>query len=381
MDRGLRMTDWKEYLAEIYVDPSHPGSFAGPTKLYEAVKADGKYNIGKYRIGKWLRDQDAYSLTKGVRRKFQRSRVIVEGIDSQWDVDLMDMKDLADDNDGFKYVLAAIDIFSRYAWCVPVRSKAGKDVADAFARLLAGPRRPNIVRTDKGREFNNKDVLSFLSERGIGHFNAENTEVKSNYVERLNKTLKHRLFRYFIERNTLRYVDVLDDVVHSYNHTIHSSLGRTPASVDTTNEHESRYEQYVLRQKRSTSRHTPKTRKRRRYALKLGQLVRLSHIRNVFDREYSQKWTGELFKVKRRFRRENLPVYELVDWSGEDVKGTFYEPELQAVNVKEDKLYSVEKVLKKRTRHKRRELLVRWLHWPKKYDSWIPEEDLHRYRP
>jgi len=315
-----------------------------------------------------------------VRRKFQRSRVIVEGLDSQWDVDLMDMKDLADDNDGFKYVLVAIDIFSRYAWCVPVRSKSGRDVADGFARLLSGPRRPNVIRTDKGKEFVNRTVTPFLSERDIRHFHAQNTEVKSNYVERLNKTLKHRLFRYFIGRNTLRYVNILEDVVHSYNHTVHSSLGRTPASVDKTNEQESRYEQYVLRQKRSDKTRTRTTSKPRRYALQLGQLVRLSHIRNVFDREYSQKWTGELFKVKRRFRRENLPVYELVDWSGEDVKGTFYEPELQAVRVDDDKLYSVDKVLKRRTRQKKRELLVRWLHWPKKYDSWIPEEDLRRYR-
>lgn len=71
------MTDWKRYLASIYFDPGHPGSFGGPSKLYEAVKVDGKYNIGKYRISKWLRDQDAYSLTKGVRRKFPRARVVV----------------------------------------------------------------------------------------------------------------------------------------------------------------------------------------------------------------------------------------------------------------------------------------------------------------
>ena len=105
------MSRWKEYLAPIYFAPSHPGSFGGPVKLFEAVKAEGKFKIGKYKIAKWLRDQDAYSLTKGVRRNFDRSRVIVEGLDSQWDVDLMDMKELAVQNDGYRYVLVAIDIF------------------------------------------------------------------------------------------------------------------------------------------------------------------------------------------------------------------------------------------------------------------------------
>ena len=126
------MIDWKQYLSSIYFEPSHTGSFTGPNKLYETVKAEGKFKIGKYKIAKWLRDQNAYSLTKGVRRKFNRSRVIVEGLDSQWDVDLMDMKDLADKNDGYKYVLVALDIFSRFAWCVSVRSKSAKDVLKGF---------------------------------------------------------------------------------------------------------------------------------------------------------------------------------------------------------------------------------------------------------
>lgn len=106
------MPNWKEYLASIYFAP---GSFASPGKLYKAVKDDGKFQIGQYRIAKWLRDQDAYSLTKNVRRRFNRSRVIVEGLDSQWDIDLMDMKDVASKKDGYQYVLVAIDIFSRYA--------------------------------------------------------------------------------------------------------------------------------------------------------------------------------------------------------------------------------------------------------------------------
>ena len=375
------MTDWKEYLASIYFDPKHPGSFAGPDKLYKTVKAEGKFKIGKYRISKWLRDQDAYSLTKGVIRKFSRSRVIVEGLDSQWDVDLMDMKDLASQNDGQRYVLVAIDIFSRFARCIPTKSKSAKDVKEAFEKLLIGPRHPKVIRKDLGKEFNNREVSRLLAERGIRHFSAQNTEIKANYVERLIKTLKHRVYRYFIKHKTQRYVNVLQDIVDSYNNTVHSSLGRTPASIDANNEQESRYEQYVLRQKRVSRRHKSiKSLKPRRYVFKLGQVVRVSHIRNVFDREYSQKWTGELFKVKGRFRREELPVYQIEDWSGDDVEGTFYEPELQAVNVDDNKEYYVEKILKKRTRYKRREVLVRWQYWPKKYDSWIPEVDLKNYR-
>ena len=107
--------------------------------------------------------------------------------------------------------------------------------------------------------------------------------------------------------------------------------------------------------------------------------MRISHVRGLFDREHSQKWTGELFKIHTRFRREGVPVYTLIDWDKECVEGTFYEPEIQAVNIDESTEYRIEKILNRRTKHKRKEVLVRWLHWPKKYDSGIPEEDVKDY--
>ena len=102
-------------------------------------------------------------------------------------------------------------------------------------------------------------------------------------------------------------------------------------------------------------------------------------VTGPIDREYSQKWTGELFKIDTRFRREGVPVYTILDWDGERVNGTFYEPELQPVTIDPTTEYQVEKILKRRVRNKRKEVLVRWLHWPKKYDSWIPEADVKHY--
>jgi len=202
------------------------------------------------------------------------------------------------------------------------------------------------------------DVSSFLNTEGIHHFSAQNTETKANYAERLIKTIKHRLYRYCIKYRTKRYVNVLPEITDSYNRTKHSNLGRTPASINSDNEHESRYEQYLIRQKQTRIKMKYKRKKKRPFALKRGQVVRITHVRNVFDQEYSQKWSGELFKIKRRFRREGLPVYGLEDWMGEDIEVTFYEPELQAVNVNDNTEYFVEKVLKKRKRIKKPEVLV-----------------------
>ena len=123
----------------------------------------------------------------------------------------------------------------------------------------------------------------------------------------------------------------------------------------------------------------PKKKVRKIYKFKINQTVRLSHVRSVFDREYSQKWTGEIFKIGTRFRREGVPVYTILDWDNERVEGTFYEPELQVVNVDLNTEYHIDKIVKRRVRNKRKEVLVSWLHWPKKYNSWIPEADVKDY--
>ena len=374
------MADWKNYLTSIYYDVKHPSSYAGPAKLHTTVSKEGKFKIGRRRIQQWLQDQEAYSMTRQARRKFPRSRVIVAGIDSQWDMDLMDMVNLGKHNDQNKYVLVAIDIFSRHVWCQPVQSKGSSDMTAAMKQMLSETRHPKTVRTDRGMEFRSKVFNTYLKEREIHHFYALNTETKANYVERVIKTLKHKLFRYLLKHNTKRYIDILQDVVYSYNHTIHRSIGRSPASVSDLNEGESRLQQYMIRTKTQPQTTTkPRKKTKQRYKYKEGQTVRISHVRSVFDREYSQKWTGELFKIRERFKREDVPVYTLKDWSGEDIEGSFYEAELQAVNTDEFTEYRVEKVLKKRSINKRKEVLVRWLHWPSKFDSWIAEGDLKHY--
>ena len=142
------------------------------------------------------------------------------------------------------------------------------------------------------------------------------------------------------------------------NYTVHGSLGDKPSAITKAKEGESRLQQYLF---------------------KIGQTVCISHVRSLSGREYSQKWTGELLKIHTRFRREGVSVYTLVDCDKERVEGTFYEPEIQAVNVDETTEFRIKKILKRRTKNKRKEVLVRWLHWPKKYDSWIPEEDVKDY--
>lgn len=129
--------------------------------------------------------------------------------------------------------------------------------------------------------------------------------------------------------------------------------------------------QYGLSKSKPSQEGVPK-----RFVFKKGDTVRISHLRQAFDREYDERWTSEYFVVDQRKIKEGIPFYTLKDTMGEDIEGTFHSSDLNRVTITDDTEYRVEKVLRRR----RDEVLVRWMGWPKKYDSWIPKSDLKNYK-
>ena len=146
-------------LKSIYYNPKHPGSYSGPTKLFKVARQEGhNYSLGQ--IKKWLSAQETYTLHRSVQHKIKRNKVVVDGIDDQWDMDLMDMSSIAQHNEGYKFVLLAINIFSRYVFVQPLKSKQGKEVVVALKIIFEQGRVPYKIRTDKGSEFTNGLVQS-----------------------------------------------------------------------------------------------------------------------------------------------------------------------------------------------------------------------------
>ena len=102
-----------QYLSTVYYDPKRTGGLGGVDRLYRDVKKDGKFNISRRTIREWLMGQDAYTLHKPIRKHFKRNRVMVGGIDQQWQMDLADMQSLQKFNNGYRYPLVCIDAFSK----------------------------------------------------------------------------------------------------------------------------------------------------------------------------------------------------------------------------------------------------------------------------
>jgi IS30 family transposase len=123
--------------------------------------------VSRGEVQNYLTKQLPYSIHKPVRHKFARNHTYASNIDQQWQADLADMQGLSSENGGNNYILTCIDVLSRFAWAVPVRSKSTKHMVMAFKKLfqIARPRVPQRLQTDKGKEFFNKDVSKLLGEK------------------------------------------------------------------------------------------------------------------------------------------------------------------------------------------------------------------------
>ena len=143
-------------LTSIHLDPSQHASFGGLDAVYRAVKEKGKNKISRKLVQDWLSQQDVYTLHKPARRRYKKSRVIVPGIDAQFQADLVDLQNLSRYNKGFKYLLTCVDIFSKYAFVLPLKTKKGQELVKAFQKILSTGCKPTKLQTDQGTEFLNR---------------------------------------------------------------------------------------------------------------------------------------------------------------------------------------------------------------------------------
>ncbi|KAK3109103.1 hypothetical protein FSP39_023103 [Pinctada imbricata] len=365
---------WKDHLKDIYFDIKNPISYAGPNKIYRYLKKEGKHKVGLSAIKQWLQDIDAYSLQRPQRYKFKTNRVISQGIDFLWDADLADVSRLSKENDGIKYLLITIDVFSRYLWVQPLQSKLHGSIVEGFRTIFSKDRIPREMRTDKGSEFKNRWVKDFLKKKGIVHYVTHNV-TKANYAERVIRTLKVLMYRYFTHNRTYHYLDVLQDLVRNYNNRPHRSLdGLSPSEMNQSNEAIMWKKMYIdiLKPTENMKKKTPV----KRFKFKPGDFVRISSTKRTFQRDFEQKWTEEVFVISRRFMRQGIPVYKITDYDNDHIEGSFYESELQKVNKDRDDFWKIEKVLKKRKRGGENEVYVKWLGYPNKFNSWVNQRDI-----
>ena len=280
--------------------------------------------------------------------------VYVKGIDDTWAADLIDMQSFAKFNDGVKHLLCVIDIFSKYGWIVPIKDKTGKSVAVAFDKIFTNSgRKPDKMWVDKGKEFYNKDVKSL----GVELYSTENKE-KSCVIERWNRTMKEKMFKYFTANSTRQYIDVLDDMVSLYNNTRHTSIKMTPTKASIKANEKAVW--LNLYGGLYPDRVQPK--------FSIGDRVRISKKKKTFEKGYTANWTEEIFTVTKILYTDPT-TYKLNDSHAEEIQGTFYEQELQKTS---QEIFRIEKIIRRRGNKS----LVKWVGYPESFNSWIDNEEL-----
>ena len=147
-----------------------------------------------------------------------------------WDADLADMQSLSKYNKGIKYLLCAIDLFSKYAWVVPLKDKRGISIVNAFQKIISEGRKPNKIWVDQGGEFYNNLFKRFLKINNIEMYSTYN-EGKSAVAERFIRNLKNKIFKHMTTVSKNIYFDILDNIVNKYNNTVHRSIKMKPIDV------------------------------------------------------------------------------------------------------------------------------------------------------
>lgn len=350
------------HLAQLYYNPSHPAGFSGASNLKEAVK-NKQYE--EKAVDEWLQSQDTYTLHRPARKRFPRNKYIVYSINELWQCDLNDLRGISKYNDGYCYILTVIDVFSKMLYARVLKRKTPSEVIIAFKSIFKESHsKPKCIQSDKGTEFTGQKVKKFLSEHGVKYFTTKNPDVKAAVVERVNRTLKSRMWRYLTYKNTYKYIDVLSNLVSAYNNTRHRSIKMKPVEVSRENT----FEVWMTLYGKSGKSITPK--------LKVGHHVRITKNKGIFAKGYESSWSEEIFEITN-VHTYPQPMYSLKDMNNEPIDGYYYEFELQKVIVKPDKTFKIDKILDTKGRGVSLKYLVKWYGYSDSFNSWIPASDLH----
>ena len=247
---------------------------------------------------------------KPIIKKFDKRKVYSQFKDNIWGVDLADMQSLSRKNKGIKYLLCAIDLYSTYAFVIPLKDKKGISIVNAFNKIIEqSNRKPNKIWVDQGGEFYNV-FKKWLSDNDIIMYSTYN-EGKSVVAERFIRTLKNKLYKHMTATGKNVYYDVLDNIVNKYNNTKHSTIKMKPTDVGDNNKRV-----YIDEHKEKDSK------------FKVGDGVRISRYKYIFAKGYAPNWSKEIFLVDKINDTEPY-TYNLKDFSDEEIIGSFHDKELQ----------------------------------------------------
>jgi hypothetical protein len=352
-----------------YTTPGDPIAFSSRSLLSSVLKKPQSYvneNILSYNY--------SYPLHRAFKRPSYNPYINIRFPKQQIQADLLDVTALSQSNDNVRFLLVCIDCFSRYVWVRTLKTKQAIEVENAFKDLIEHwkPELPKQISMDQGLEFTNNRVKRLLRENNIRIFHPT-SHGKAVYVERVNQTLQSLIYRYLTEKSTRRYLDVLQELVKTYNTRAHRSLKNHPPIDALKDENVPFFRRVEQNRVAPILERNMKRRRKSKPKFKVGQVVRIKKWKNVFDRGYKQTFSNQYYKIHHIDKTLPTITYELRNMhDNEDIIGGFYAQELQLVK---GDIYKIEKVIRSELRNGIRHYLVKWLGFSNAHNSWVPEGD------
>ena len=300
-------------------------------------------------------------LNKPVINKFPRKKIIVNYIDEIHSCDLVDMQKYSKVHRGFKYIFTNIDIFSKYAWSFPLKSKTIKDIKPCFEKIFK-ERKPKYVWSDQESSFFSKEMLSSFENNNVKIYHTY-SNLKAVIIERFNRSLRELMMKEFVKNNNTVWCIILPELIKKYNNRYHNTIKMKPIDVNKSNEKHIKNTVYNY----NITNKKPK--------FKINDLVRISlKRRELFDKQSGNiKWSEELFKIYK-INKSNVISYQIKDMNDEVIKGIFYEKELQLTKNNTGE-YIIEKILKTN----KNKMYVKWKGYSNTFNSWIDKNNIKKY--
>ena len=237
--------------------------------------------------------------SKPPRKNYATNKTNVSHIDDTWSLDILDLKDYGPENNrGYRYVLVTIDNFSKYGWTTPLKNKNAQTIKDSFENILiSSKRKPNLIESDRGKEFYNNIFQDFLNKNNIKLY-SRNSSYGAVFAERFNRTIRDLLKKIVFENGDAKWIDVLPTITKQYNNRIHSSTKLSPKDASLKKNEGYVYKNLIDKRKKVK----PK--------FQINDLVRTADLRKTFSKGDTTNWSYKLYKITEIIN-ETIPSYRL----------------------------------------------------------------------
>ena len=237
--------------------------------------------------------------SKPPKKYYPTNKTDVYHIDDIWSLDILDLKDYGPENNrGYRYVLVVIDNFSKFGWTVPLKKKNDQTIKDSFENILiSSKRKPNLIESDRGKEFYNNIFQSFLNNNNVKLY-SRNTYLGAVFAERFNKSIRDLLKRPVFEKGDGNWIDVLPTITKQYNNRIHSSTKLTPIQASLKKNEGFVYKNLLDKRKKVK----PK--------FQINDLIRTADLKKTFSKGDTTNWSYKLYKITEIIN-DTIPSYKI----------------------------------------------------------------------